>query len=465
MSKKVLFICLIGLLGVLFSMSSVMAYDSNWQANQKKMLDQLKLKAGDVIDKSNVDKVKGCVPESIFGYIKKGEYVLKIGEMKYDFSHEEAWEKATALNKGKFSLGKNKEVIEVATGKYPMWFYGLPYPDLDLKNDPDAGIKFMHNKKVAECRPPTVDELAETMWIGLKGYERDFHLRWRRYYFWADPRGEQKNPTKTKSFELTQLILPYDLAGTIILTDSPLDGSGDKQYVYVPAIRRIKKQSGASRSDPSFGSDFVSDDAAGWGGQAETMVWKVLGERTALVPVQTWQAERPDIYDKQSDGIAWKTRRDIPPALFGYNDKAAPKGVVSWCPTSVVWVPRQVVILEATPLAPYYNYGKCVYWVDKQNYGNWFKIVNNKAGEHWKTGMTNVICQAWGDKSTSDKYPGPYKTFGLYSFYHVVDDRSRHSSINLPRGQLLHGYSDHLVLGPGVKLDMMRPEYIPTLAK
>ncbi len=457
MTKKVFLLSLLCGLIAVFSLQTAMAYNPSWKADQAKMFEQMGLKPGDIIDKSNADKVKDFIPASILAWIKKGEFVLKIGEMNYDYSHEEAWDKASQSNVGKYNLGGNKEVIEKATGTFPRAIYGMPFPNIDLMNDPDAGMKYMHNKKVAECRPSTVDELAETMWIGEKGYERDFNLRWRRWYAWARPEGEVENPTNTKSFELTQLLMPYDLTGTIILTDSPLSGDGDKQYVYVPSIRRVKKQSGAARSDPSFGSDFVSDDAGGWGGQAETMNWKILRTQIALVPVEGWLTQHPDIYDKQSDG-SWKTRRDIGDSKYGYNDNNAPEGVVAWCPTSAVWVPREVVVVDATPLDPYYNYGKCTYWFDKENYGNWFKVINNKAGEYWKTLMTNVICQNWGDNLK-------YKTYGMYTFYHVVDDKSHHSSINIPRGQLLHGYSDHVINGPGVKLEYMRPEYIPLLSK
>lgn len=458
MKRKKLFVNLLWLLLVGVWAGQAMAYDPDWQANQKKMFEAMQLKPGDVIDQSNADKIKDFVPDKTYNWVKKGDFILKIGEFKYDFSGEEAWDKATAANKGKYSLGSNKEVVEVSTGKFPMWLYGRPFPDVDFQNDPDAGIKFMHNKKVEECRTPTIDLLSETIWVGEKGYERDFQLRWRRYYFWSRPGGEVKNPTKTKSFELTQLLNPYDLTGTVILTDSPLDGSGDRQYVYVPAIRRVKKQSGASRSDPSFGSDFVSDDASGWGGQAETMSWKIVeSERLALVPMESWHSERPDILDKQPDG-SFKSRRDVPEPKFGWNDPDAPKGIAPWCPTSTVWVPRKVVVIEATPLDPYYNYGKQTYWIDKLNNSCcYYKITDDKAGEYWKAMIVIVACQQWGEG---------YKSFSSMLWHYVLDEKTHHASISRSRGPMLHGlYSDLEVLGRGVKLEMMRPDYIPTMTK
>ena len=40
-----------------------------------------------------------------------------------------------------------------------------------------------------------------------------------------------------------------------------LDGRPDSVYAYVPAIRRVKRLSGANRSDPQMGSDMTMDDS------------------------------------------------------------------------------------------------------------------------------------------------------------------------------------------------------------
>ena len=39
---------------------------------------------GDVIDASNWQKIKGMVPESVLEWVKKGEWVLNIGELTYN---------------------------------------------------------------------------------------------------------------------------------------------------------------------------------------------------------------------------------------------------------------------------------------------------------------------------------------------------------------------------------------------
>ncbi len=459
MTKKLFLLSLLGLLLAVFSIQTAVAYNPDWKAEQAKMFEQMGLKPGDVIDRSNADKVKDFVPDRVYGWLKNGEFVLKVGEFGYDFSSEEGWDKASQANKGKYTLGDRKQVVDVASGVYPKHIYGFPFPNIDLKNDPDAGIKIMHNKKVGASRARSIDMLSETRWVGESGLERYFHLRWRGLFFWGQANGPIDNPSDTKSFELTQLLLPYDLTGTVILTDSPLNGQGDKQYVYVPSIRRVKKQSGAARSDPSFGSDFVSDDGNGFAGQAESMSWRVLGTKVALVPMTEWETQHTDRMTKQADG-SWITQKNIPKILFGYNDPNAPKGIIPWCPSpnAVVWLPRKVVIVEAKPLDPYYNYGKQVFWFDADNgVAAYFKIIENKAGEHWKTVLINSDCEEWGD--------GGYKTFCTSNWHYVLDEKAHHCSIASSRGELIANYSDLVFGGAGVKTEYMRPEYIPLLSK
>ena len=39
---------------------------------------------GDVIDKTNWQKVEGLLPESVLNWVKKGEFILNIGELQWD---------------------------------------------------------------------------------------------------------------------------------------------------------------------------------------------------------------------------------------------------------------------------------------------------------------------------------------------------------------------------------------------
>ncbi len=419
MSKRTLLV-LVVLLAAVFMSQSAVAADLDWQSKQKKIFDQIELKPGDMIDKSNWQKVQNLLPPSVANYVKKGEFVLKIGEFKYDHSPDEAWDKAGRANKGKYTLGSKKEVIDKATGKYPMWVYGIPFPDID-KSDPDFAIKFMHNKSLENSRPGMQRQGFNTLFIGdHKGMERVLFVDTMYAFLWGRPDGEQPNPGGYKFMEVNKLLEPYDLAGTNVLSYRMLDGSSDRGGTYVPSLRRVRRSSGANRSDPFFGSDLVTDDGAGWWGQNESMDWKLIGEKVVLVPITAWVAEHPDALQKTAQG-AWKGDRDVPPIRFGANDMEW-EGA-AWYPMDCVWVPRSVYIIEATPLDPYYNYGKCTYYLDKESRLAVYKLVNNKAGEHWKTMIVGGYSQTWDNRRTIA--PG---------WYLGIDDRRRHATGSPGRG-------------------------------
>ncbi len=421
MSKKIFLLSFLFVLIAVFSLQNAMAYNPNWKAEQDKMFEQIGLKPGDVIDATNWKQVQDVLPESIAGYVKKGEFILKIGEMKYDYGMDAEWEKASEANRGKYTLGAMKEIISNATGKFPNYLYGRPFPDLD-KNDPDLGMKVMHTKSVEESRAGNQDHGAATIFISEGGVDRTLYSRVIYNYFWCHPNGERSNPNAYKFTEIVALQEPYDLAGTVILTLRPLDGNPDIGGSYVPALRRVRRTSGTSRSDPFFGSDFTNDDSGGWGGQNETMNWKIVGEKIVLIPKTEWQAQTPDIMRKAARG-AWETYKSTPPLVFGADDKEW-KGV-AWAPVSAVWVPRKMYLIEATPLDPYYNYGKCLYYVDKEAFVPIYKIVQNKAGEHWKTLLVDQYAQDWGDGM---------RTIDQQGWYLVVDDKTHHACASPTRG-------------------------------
>lgn len=54
---------------------------------------------------------------------------------------------------------------------------------------------------------------------------------------------------------------PGDVRGTSVLTHTHLDGTDD-QWIYLPAIKRVKRIAGSSKSGPFMGSEFAYEDLA-----------------------------------------------------------------------------------------------------------------------------------------------------------------------------------------------------------
>jgi len=430
-----------------FLIQNANADNPDWKIEQVKMFDQINLKPGDIIDKSNWQKGKDVLPESIVNWVKKGDFNLKIGALKFDFSSDKAWIEVSAKNAGKYTLGKRKEIIEVATGKYPLWIYGLPFPNIDVKNDPDAGIKIMHNQYAGLARKGTdITNDCSMDYIARRGYERSAGITSLYYYFWQRPDGEKPNRSKYQQLSYVPLLWPYDVKGITTLTCRPLDGTADQVWTYLPPIRRVKRVSGANRSDPVAGSDAIIDDENGWVGQNESMTWQFVEEKIVLFPYTSWVVERPRPMKQHADG-SWRAVPGEPAPRVGWQEKdwqGAP-----WAMSNAVWAPRKVYVLTADPIDRYYRYGKQEYYIDKHALTTTVKIVYNKAGEYWKTVMAFFPCTSWGDN----------KSFGSVNFSLIVDDRSDHATIVVSGGKHMNLPENEVrYMDPALKRSLFTPK-------
>ncbi len=114
----------------------------------------------------------------------------------------------------------------------------------------------------------------------------------------------------------------------------------------------------------------------------------------------------------ENDAGEWLTTAQIRRIPNGYQVKGwqgAP-----WAPTNLVWLKRHLYIFEMRPKDPYYNYGCQETWVDAQTFAVMYKVINDKAGDYWKTFYTSSMCCASDDKRLR---------FWDLAGQYVVDDR------------------------------------------
>jgi len=363
--------------------------------------------------------------------------------------------KVQKKNKGKLKLDETKNLVEATTGRPPLWVYGIPFTSVDVVNDPDAAAiksdpdgaaKFMWNRMVSLFRAGQLHAPFSLEWIGGKGFERIVHCTWTQYCYWARPFGEVSNPNRYRYVYLTGVTKPYDLSGIAQLTFRRLDGQPDDFYVYVPAIRRIKKMSGSNRSDPYVGSDVIIDDGGGFAGLTNSMTWRFIEERLGLLIVEERDTKFVNKC-KQLPGGGWRVMPDEAANRLGWQEEGwtgAP-----WAPVNAVYVPRNFYIIEGVPLDPYYNSGKSSYWVDKNTYHVAYKITWDRAGEYWKTLMILPRCLEWGDKRG-------YHAGGTAG-YNVIDDKMHHAT-----GARV-GYID--IDNPEIDQKLFRVDRLRTLGK
>lgn len=169
--------------------------------------------------------------------------------------------------------------------------------------------------------------------------------------------------------------------------------------------------SGASRSDPAYGSDGCNDFENQWAGKNMMMKWKVLGERIVLAAFTSLQK---DVVQELPDGTI---KNKIPVTKVGYETPGW-KGA-TWASTTATFVPRSVWIIEGAHKDPYYNNGKSIFYVDKETYTIWHQEVFNRALEYWKW-LSQFL--HYGEA------PSGNNTVGYWECQQAIDDRVHHAS-------------------------------------
>lgn len=409
--RKILLVAVVALLGVGLAGNGM----AGWKEDQAAMFERIQLKPGDKINSSNWEKVKDLLPPSMVEWVKKGDFIVDVGEFKWEFNDDAAWQQASKANAGKYDIGAGGEMIVKATGKLPDYVNGEPFPDIDWKNDPQAGSKIAFNCLLRKARIAGSLNEWVTDWVNRKGLERWVAGDTIYHNYWSRPDGPVDNRAKQLLNELVIVKKPYDLAGIVSMNLRSIDEKPDQVFSYIPSIRRVKRLSGATRSSPFLGTDLVSDDGQGWYGKNETMTWKVVEKKIALLPMMKWAVEGPAKFLKQQDG-AWVVPSNLGSPQNGYEVsgwKGAP-----WAPVDMVYVPRMIYVVEATPKDPYYNYGKTTFYVDPVA-GFTYKIINDKSGDYWKTLMVSYVPASWDNRIT----------VASPAYYLIVDDKTDHASI------------------------------------
>jgi hypothetical protein len=122
-----------------------------------------------------------------------------------------------------------------------------------------------------------------------KGHTR-YSIAEQNYMWWKGRLyGDQKpnlepNPNNYDKFQAMGFWAPYDLIGTIILTyryDDPL--KEDAQWMYIPALRRVRRMAVSQRWDKlPGGQDITYDGAQGFEGKPTNYEFEYLGKKQLL---------------------------------------------------------------------------------------------------------------------------------------------------------------------------------------
>jgi hypothetical protein len=367
--------------------------NENWgeAVGFKPDLSLLKVPAGTVIHKGNVDQVKDLLPPGLQQLVQKYELKLNITDYK-PYSPSLAYVRATEENLGKAkALDVGKDIRKSGFSGYVS---GLPFPK------PKDGLQVAYNF-LNTYGGDDVDRYYDVSWISAKsGLENSEYWHWQtirlanRTDIAPLPLVPMFEKERYRGAALTTALEPYDKQGFGALYFSSLDPVDLTGYVYVPAMRRVLRQTFGTRGDSWNATDYLFEDVGGYLGAAEWMSWKIIGKKTMLLPANSGAKFGKD-----------------PKAVFDI-DKWP-----HWNP-KVNWQARPVYVLEVKPKIPDYPYSRMLVLVDAETYTVPYKEALDKKGELWKIILTG------GNFS-----PDPKTTPPLPGFSVALDLQSQHATL------------------------------------
>jgi len=329
------------------------------------------LKAGDVINAANIDKVKAdtfeghpvrsLITERMELMIKNYNLSIKLRN-----SQEIPLNRVDVINTEKYA-GTVK--IDVATKEVTGYKAGVPFPGIDLK-DPLSGYKAMYNHYYQNSYANNFDGDYTFLFIDAdKGVQRaqtwftsTFKMKGRLL---GDPvLDEGKLVTKTLLFAKE----PYDIKGIGIFTVRHDTSQLEDNWAYIKSVRRVRQLSGGSWMDNLAGSVQLNDE------------YDVVSARPSWYP------------DARIRGKRWILA--VPhlklPLVAGKGDASSSYQTVDtktkpfWTPTSVVeWEPREVYEIEVT-MPSQHPYSKRVLYQDVKFPRYYMADHYDKSGEFAK---------------------------------------------------------------------------------
>ncbi len=288
---------------------------------------------------------------------------------------------------------------------------GMPFPNIDA-NDPAAAWKIMWNH---EHKPAFSDDV-RTEWVVENMDDRGYVEKmlssdvWRRLKWEGriihDPKPIiEHEPPMRFTEQWGPIQTPFDLKGTSFLSYRYEEAQrSDDSWLYLPALRRVRRYSTSDRSGTLFGGDIDQDSIWGFNSKPEWWDFRLLGEREILVPMHTGKYGTLDLWCGTS-------------------------GTASWVPC-VKWEKRKVWLIKGTPeRLPVYAFSKRHLWVDQEVYNVTTSEIFDKAGELWKVWQNTF----WCTESVRDNRT--YEDKRLFTpAISMIDFQLRHSSRITPPG-------------------------------
>lgn len=348
------------------------------------------------IDKTNCDQYKDILTQGQYYMVKNWEMVMEIVPTVADWKPNPGYIEATEKYKGQCQVDENGNLLNFTAG--------CPFPDVDPKEDPViAGAKVAWNH-FWKCYG---DDKYYTSFTGYildknmaqrinKSYTRRLNMRGRTE---LDPKPEiLPNPEKVDYRDLAMQRFPFEVKGLGVLTFRYEDPKKeDDCWLYIPAMRRIRRMSTAARDDTFGGTDTTWDDYYIWCGKNQTQTFKLIGVKDAYHV----RHEPKEIFPERS--------KKFPCVSGGYYEK-----ITAW-------------VVEATPKSPTAIYSKRVWWIDPMFWDIVLCDDYDRKGRAWKSVTMRMFTEGNIHHSHTMEFTDIVNTHGT-----IWESYGYNQNINLP---------------------------------
>ncbi len=368
---------------------------------------------GDLITKSNSQKIEGLVPDFVLKWVREGDLTMKIGELDYDPAEFLKPEFKAKTNTGKYKVVENNCIKDSESNQlnpHPHDVKGFPFPEPDLK-DPTLPIQILHNFNYAEFASMPFHENQFWFSIGRRGVEKKYEMEMYKTIF--------SKGSKYDYGEVSRFRKPFDIAGTGSLGNFFIDPmKNGLRYAYAPMLRKVKRLSHRlPGSETNFDLDNGSDD--NWAGGPRTDIekgrYQFLREQVALVPYIDQAPAKAVINEKGEIETGFSKTGNKISLTYEFPDQTG----APWHIAGLIWVKRKVYVFESRSINPNYRYGPCEGWVEQQTFTDVYKRVTDISGHLWK-GMYRA---RWVIQSENDQFRDLYKCCQV-----IIDMKRDHGS-------------------------------------
>ena len=316
------------------------------------------VKAGDVIDSSNIDQYQDYFPMFMQRFIKDGwgfekPVVIKMREREHVPLTKE-YQKASIANQKTCKLTADS-LVEGYSGQ------GMPFYE---PKEPNIGTKIMWNQFY---KPYPDDWLIPTSYLSIQkrkgaGRVTISDNTYEQLLFsnrtMKDPIPELSNPKELYYSSKFDSKTPpnKDMSTLTWRYKDPL--KYDDMWTYVPTLRRTLRLVSSERANPIRGSPYTWDDIFGFDGKIPLFTYKLVGEQTVIcLNNGKLKAETVD-------------RKNYPfHPITHHNEEFE---------TTDCW------IVEITPKDKRYPQSRKTVWVDKNRYWCIYAQMYDKKGDFWK---------------------------------------------------------------------------------